>query len=77
VTLKRGQNINYRPYAFTEHGILMLSSVLNRGRAIQVNPRPIFLRRKIHCQPHANHDKTRTSSAVPERDSQSHHSSLL
>jgi phage regulator Rha-like protein len=27
----------YRPYAFTEHGILMLSSVLNSKRAIQVN----------------------------------------
>jgi hypothetical protein len=37
VTLKRGQNIKYRPYAFTEHGILMLSSVLNGERAIQVN----------------------------------------
>jgi hypothetical protein len=37
VTLKKGQNIKYRPYAFTEHGILMLSSVLNSERAIQVN----------------------------------------
>jgi ORF6N domain len=37
VTLKRGTNIKYRPYAFTEHGILMLSSVINSGRAIQVN----------------------------------------
>jgi hypothetical protein len=37
VTLKRGQHIKYRPYAFTEHGILMLSSVLNSERAIQVN----------------------------------------
>lgn len=27
----------YLPYAFTEHGILMLSSVLNSKRAIQVN----------------------------------------
>ncbi len=26
-----------RPYAFTEHGVLMLSSVLNSDRAIQVN----------------------------------------
>jgi len=32
VTLKRGENIKYRPYAFTEHGILMLSSVLKRKR---------------------------------------------
>jgi hypothetical protein len=37
VTLKRGQHIKYRPNAFTEHGILMLSSVLNSERAIQVN----------------------------------------
>ena len=37
VTLKRGQHIKYRPYAFTEHGILMLSSVLNSERATQVN----------------------------------------
>ncbi len=37
VTLKRGQHIKYRPYAFTEHGILMLSSILNSERAIKVN----------------------------------------
>jgi len=29
--------LRYHPYAFTEHGILMLSSVLNSKRAIQVN----------------------------------------
>ena len=27
----------YKPYAFTEHGILMLSSVLNSDKAIEVN----------------------------------------
>jgi phage regulator Rha-like protein len=37
VTLKRGQNIKYRPYAFTEEGVAMLSSVLNSARAINVN----------------------------------------
>ena len=37
VTLKRGQNIKYLPYAFTENGVAMLSSVLNSERAIQVN----------------------------------------
>lgn len=36
-TLKQGENIKYLPYAFTEHGILMLSSVLNSPKAIQVN----------------------------------------
>ena len=37
VTLKRGKHIKYLPYAFTEHGILMLSSVLNSERADKVN----------------------------------------
>ena len=37
VTLKRGQYVKYLPYAFTEHGLLMLSSVLNSQRAEKVN----------------------------------------
>ncbi len=37
VTLKRGQNIKYLPYAFTEHGVAMLSSVLNSKAAIRVS----------------------------------------
>ena len=37
VILKRGQNIKFAPYAFTEQGVAMLSSVLRSKRAIQVN----------------------------------------
>ena len=39
VTLKtgRGQHRKYRPCAFTEQGVAMLSSVLHSERAIQVN----------------------------------------
>jgi len=37
VTLKQGSNVKYLPYAFTEQGVAMLSSVLNSERAIQVN----------------------------------------
>lgn len=33
----RGTHRKYEPYAFTEHGILMLSSVLKSQRAVQVN----------------------------------------
>jgi hypothetical protein len=33
VTLRRGQNIKYLPYVFTEQGVAMLSSVLNSKRA--------------------------------------------
>ena len=36
-TLKQGKHMKYLPYAFTEHGIAMLSSVLNSDRAIAVN----------------------------------------
>ncbi len=36
-TLKRGEHIKYLPYAFTEQGVAMLSSVLNSDRAIEVN----------------------------------------
>lgn len=37
VTLKQGQHRKYLPYAFTEQGIAMLSSVLRSPRAIEVN----------------------------------------
>jgi len=37
VILKQGQNIKYLPYAFTEQGVAMLSSVLRSKRAIRVN----------------------------------------
>ena len=36
-TLKQGQNVKYLPFAFTEHGVLMLSSVLRSEQAIEVN----------------------------------------
>lgn len=37
VILKRGQHTKYTPYAFTEHGVLMLSSVLKSNRAEKVS----------------------------------------
>jgi hypothetical protein len=36
-TKKRGQHSKYLPYAFTEQGVAMLSSILNGKRAISVN----------------------------------------
>ena len=36
-TLKRGQHSKYPPFVFTEHGILMLSSVLNSKIAIKMS----------------------------------------
>src|SRR6266852_4356363 len=37
VILKRGQHRKFRPYAFTEQGVAMLSSILRSDRAIEVN----------------------------------------
>ena len=36
-TLKRGQNIKYLPYAFTEHGSIMAANVLHSERAVQAS----------------------------------------
>ena len=40
-TLKRGGNIKYLPYAFTEHGVMMLSNMLKSKKAIDVSMRII------------------------------------
>ncbi|MFA6393897.1 MAG: ORF6N domain-containing protein [Patescibacteria group bacterium] len=34
---RRGSNVKYLPYAFTEHGVAMLSSVLKSERAVEIN----------------------------------------
>ena len=36
-TLKQGGHAKYLPYAFTEHGVLMLANVLKSGRAIEMS----------------------------------------
>ena len=36
-TLKRGQNVKYLPYAFTEHGAVMAANVLNSERAVAMS----------------------------------------
>ena len=36
VTLNRGQNIKYLPYAFTEHGAIMAANALKSDRASQM-----------------------------------------
>jgi len=47
VTLKRGQNSKYLPFAFTEQGVAMLSSVLNSRQAILVNIQIVRLFTKL------------------------------
>jgi hypothetical protein len=36
-TVMSSRGVRYRPYAFTEQGVAMLSSVLNSERAVKVN----------------------------------------
>jgi hypothetical protein len=36
-TLKRGENIKYRPYVFTEHGAVMLANVLRSPIAVRAS----------------------------------------
>jgi phage regulator Rha-like protein len=37
VILKRGQNVKYLPYVFTEHGAIMSANVLNGSHAINMS----------------------------------------
>ena len=37
MTLKRGANIKYLPYAFTEHGVVMAANVLNSEQAVTMS----------------------------------------
>ena len=37
VTLKRGANVKYLPYAFTEHGAIMAATVLKSKRAVEMS----------------------------------------
>ena len=36
-TLKRGHNIKYLPYAFTEHGAIMAATVLSSSKAVEMS----------------------------------------
>jgi len=54
VTLKRGENIKYLPYAFTEHGVMMLSNVLKSKSAVEVSMRiiDVFILLREHLSSH-------------------------
>lgn len=56
VTMKRGENLKYRSYAFTEQGVAMLSSVLRSERAIRVNVEVMrtFVKQRRMMEGHAD-----------------------
>jgi len=37
VTLERGQHIKHLPYVFTEHGVVMLASILKSDVAVRAS----------------------------------------
>ncbi|MBE0648039.1 MAG: ORF6N domain-containing protein [Bacteroidales bacterium] len=47
-TLKRGQHSKFLPFAFTELGVAMLSSILNSDKAIQTNI--LIMRAFVHLR---------------------------
>ena len=74
VTLKRGQHIKYLPYAFTEHGILMLSSVLRSSRAEQINiliiDTFVKIRELVFLNEDLAHQLEQVQNRLTEHDSQ-------
>src|ERR1041385_7211662 len=67
VTLKRGEHRKYLPYAFTEHGALMLANVLNSERAAQTSVQVVraFVRLRQMLASHA--DLARKRNALEKK----------
>ncbi|MFA6092327.1 MAG: ORF6N domain-containing protein, partial [Elusimicrobiota bacterium] len=70
-TLKRGQNIKYAPKVFTEHGAVMLASVLNSSVAVEASVQVVraFVRLR---QMAMAHKELAEKLAVVERKLESH-----
>lgn len=63
----RGKHIKYLPYAFTEHGVAMLSSVLRSPRAIQVNIEVMRAFAKLRQLLQSNADLANKLAALEEK----------
>jgi len=59
VTLKRGQNVKYRPWVFTEHGAIMAATVLNSPSAVEMSVFVVraFVRLRDSARHHAEISK--------------------
>jgi len=54
-TLKRGQHIKHPPHVFTEHGAIMLASVLNSRSAVQASV--FVVRAFVQMRPHSSNTR--------------------
>jgi len=66
-TLKRGQNVKYHPYAFTEHGAIMAANVLKSRLAIQMSVFVVRLFIKIREMAIAHQELSFSFSARGQR----------
>ena len=66
VTSNHG-GVRYRPYAFTEQGVAMLSSVLRSDRAVAVNIQIVRTFVKMRSMLQSNHDLATKLAALEER----------
>jgi len=62
-TLRHGEHSKYLPFAFTEHGVLMLSNILKSDRAIAVSIKIIDVFIKLR---HSLSDNTELRLAIEE-----------
>jgi phage regulator Rha-like protein len=67
VILKRGENIKYLPYAFTEHGALMLANVLNSERAAQTSVQVVRAFVKLRQLLASNAELARKLAAIEKK----------
>ena len=75
VILKRGQNIKFLPYVFTEHGAIMAANILNSPHAVQMS---VFVIRAFVRLRHivTTHKKLAAKLAELERQVESHDSHI-
>ena len=63
----RGAHVKYRPYAFTEQGVAMLSSVLRSKRAVRVNVEIMRAFVRLRAMLASNEDLARKLAALEKR----------
>jgi hypothetical protein len=78
VTLKQGGHAKYPPFAFTEHGILMLANVLRSERALAVSIHIIRVFARLREALSANHEILRKLEQLEGRlDGHDHLTALV
>ena len=66
-TLKRGQHRKYLPYAFTEHGALMLANILNSERAAQTSVQVVRVFVRLRQMLASNAELSRKFAALEKK----------